>query len=80
MNVSPLQLASDTVTGGVLDALARHGVLADLLEIEITEGTAITDISGAAVQLPKLIDAGVGSPWMITGPRTPPSRCSGPFL
>ncbi|MGM7775416.1 putative bifunctional diguanylate cyclase/phosphodiesterase [Arthrobacter sp. KNU-44] len=60
VNVSPLQLASGTLVGDVLGALNSHGVPADLLEIELTEGTAITDMPGAAVQLQQLIDAGVG--------------------
>jgi EAL domain-containing protein (putative c-di-GMP-specific phosphodiesterase class I) len=53
-------LASGTLVAEVLGALDKHGVPANLLEIEITEGTAITDKPGAAVQLQQLIDAGVG--------------------
>ncbi|GAC1378224.1 MAG: hypothetical protein NVSMB43_19860 [Pseudarthrobacter sp.] len=60
MNVSPLQLASGTLVADVMGALGRHGLPAGLLELEITEGTAITDLPGAAVQLRHLIDAGVG--------------------
>ncbi|GAC1491298.1 MAG: hypothetical protein NVS2B15_10520 [Pseudarthrobacter sp.] len=60
VNVSPLQLASGTLVADVMGALGRHGLPAGLLELEITEGTAITDLPGAAVQLRHLIDAGVG--------------------
>ncbi|MHA7198567.1 putative bifunctional diguanylate cyclase/phosphodiesterase [Arthrobacter alkaliphilus] len=60
VNVSPLQLASGTLVAEVLGALDKHGVPANLLEVEITEGTAITDKSGAAAQLQQLIDTGVG--------------------
>ncbi|WP_234751122.1 EAL domain-containing protein [Arthrobacter ramosus] len=60
VNVSPLQLASGTLVADVLGALDKHDVPAGLLEIEITEGTAITDMPGAAVQLQQLIDAGDG--------------------
>lgn len=37
-----------------------HGIPAGLLEIEITEGTAILDLPRAAAQLQQLIDAGLG--------------------
>ncbi|GGI03159.1 putative bifunctional diguanylate cyclase/phosphodiesterase [Arthrobacter liuii] len=60
VNVSPLQLVSGTLAGDVLGALGRHGIPAGLMEIEITEGAAILDLAGAAVQLRQLIDAGVG--------------------
>ena len=60
VNVSPLQLASGTLIDDVLGALYKHGIPAGLLEIEITEGTAITDLPGAAAQLQQLIDAGIG--------------------
>lgn len=60
VNVSPLQLAPGKLVGEVMGALDRHGIPAGLLEIEITEGTAIADLPGAAAQLQQLIDAGVG--------------------
>lgn len=60
VNVSPLQLATGTLVVDVLGTLDKHGVPAALLEIEITEGTAIRDMPGAAAQLQQLIDAGVG--------------------
>ncbi|UKA64445.1 putative bifunctional diguanylate cyclase/phosphodiesterase [Arthrobacter sp. FW306-04-A] len=60
VNVSPVQLASGTLVADVMNALQLHGLPAGLLEVEITEGTAILDLPGAAVQLRQLIDAGVG--------------------
>ncbi|GAC1385136.1 MAG: hypothetical protein NVSMB43_25450 [Pseudarthrobacter sp.] len=60
VNVSPLQLASGTLVSDVMGALDRHGLPAGLMEVEITEGTAILDLPGAAAQLQELIDAGVG--------------------
>lgn len=60
INVSPLQLATGTLTGDIRAALARHHVPARMMEIEITEGTAIADVPGAAAQLRELIGAGLG--------------------
>lgn len=60
VNVSPVQLAPGTLVEDVTEALEAHGIPGGLLEIEITEGTAITDLTGAALQLRQLIDAGVG--------------------
>lgn len=60
VNVSPLQLASGTLAGDVMGALGTYGIPAGLLELEITEGTAILDRPGAASQLRHLIDAGLG--------------------
>jgi diguanylate cyclase (GGDEF)-like protein len=59
VNVSPLQLAARSVVPQVLAALAEHGVPAALLQVEITEGAAITDLPRAIGQLRQLRDAGV---------------------
>jgi EAL domain-containing protein (putative c-di-GMP-specific phosphodiesterase class I) len=60
VNVSPVQLAAGTLDTDIMGALDLHGIPAELLEIEITEGTAILDLPGAAAQLEQLIDAGLG--------------------
>jgi diguanylate cyclase (GGDEF)-like protein len=59
VNVSPLQLAARSVVPQVLAALAQHNVPAELLQIEITEGAAITDLPRAIGQLHQLRSAGV---------------------
>lgn len=59
VNVSPLQLAARSVVPQVLAALAEHGVPARLLQVEITEGSAITDLPRAVGQLRHLRTAGV---------------------
>jgi diguanylate cyclase (GGDEF)-like protein len=59
VNVSPLQLAARSVVPQVLAALAEHGVPARLLQVEITEGAAITDLPRAIGQLRQLRTAGV---------------------
>jgi diguanylate cyclase (GGDEF)-like protein len=59
VNVSPMQLAARSVVPQVLAALAEHGVPAELLQIEITEGAAITDLPRAIGQLRQLRAAGV---------------------
>lgn len=60
VNISPLQLAAGTLVPDLRAALERHGIAASLLNIEITESTAIVDIVSAAAQLQALIDAGIG--------------------
>lgn len=60
VNVSPVQFAAGTLPSDIRTALNRHGVPARMLEIEITEGTAIVDVPSAASQLQELIDMGVG--------------------
>jgi diguanylate cyclase (GGDEF)-like protein len=59
INVSPLQLAARTVVPQVRAALAAHRVPAALLHVEITEGSAITDLPRAIGQLQALRDAGL---------------------
>ncbi|MGO4782873.1 putative bifunctional diguanylate cyclase/phosphodiesterase [Cryobacterium sp. W22_MBD10_FK3] len=59
INVSPLQLAARTVVPQVLAALAAHRVPAEFLQVEITEGSEITDLPRAIGQLQALRDAGL---------------------
>jgi diguanylate cyclase (GGDEF)-like protein len=59
VNVSPLQLAARNVVPELTEALRRHGVPAHLIEVEITEGAAITDLPRAVGQLQQLRDAGI---------------------
>jgi EAL domain-containing protein (putative c-di-GMP-specific phosphodiesterase class I) len=59
VNVSPLQLASRTIVPELLEALARHGVPPELIQAEITEGAAITDLPRAIGQLQQLREAGI---------------------
>ncbi len=60
VNVSPFQLAAGSLGHDLQTALARHGVPTSLLNIEITETAAVTDLPSAAAQLRALIDAGIG--------------------
>jgi diguanylate cyclase (GGDEF)-like protein len=59
VNVSPRQLATGTLPDDIHRSLQRHGLPASLLEIELTEGSALIDVPGAADQLRGLIDAGL---------------------
>lgn len=59
INVSPLQLAARTIVPELTEALDRHGVPARLIQVEITEGAAITDLPRAIGQLEQLRDAGI---------------------
>lgn len=60
VNISPVQLAAGNLVQDLQAALRRHGVPASLLNIEITETAAVTDLPSAAAQLRALIDAGIG--------------------
>ncbi|MEW1821154.1 EAL domain-containing protein [Arthrobacter sp. NPDC080031] len=60
LNVSPVQFAGGTLPSDIRAALNRHGIPARMLEIEITEGTAIVDVPSVASQLRELIDMGLG--------------------
>lgn len=60
VNISPVQLAAGNLVHDLQAALRRHGVPASLVNIEITETAAITDLPSAAAQLQALIDAGIG--------------------
>ncbi|MDJ0378632.1 bifunctional diguanylate cyclase/phosphodiesterase [Cryobacterium sp. PH31-L1] len=59
VNVSPLQLAARTIVPELLGALTRHGVPPALIQVEITEGAAITDLPRAIGQLEQLRGAGI---------------------
>jgi diguanylate cyclase (GGDEF)-like protein len=60
VNISPLQLAAGSLGSEIHAALHRHGIPTSLLNIEITESAAITDLPSAAEQLRALINAGIG--------------------
>lgn len=59
VNVSARQIAQPKFADEVAEALASAGVLADVLELEITERAAITDFSHAFTQLSRLQAMGV---------------------
>jgi diguanylate cyclase (GGDEF)-like protein len=59
-NVSGVQLARPDFGSKIADALARTGLAADRLELEITESWVIADLPGAAGNLQKLRDLGIG--------------------
>jgi len=60
VNLFPVQLRSARLFEVVLDALARHGLGADQLELEITENTVLRHSSHSAKALRKLKMLGVG--------------------
>lgn len=60
VNISPVQLAAGNLVHDLHAALRRRGVPTSLLNIEITETAAVTDLPSAAAQLRSLIDAGIG--------------------
>ncbi|MFP5077914.1 EAL domain-containing protein [Rhizobium sp. YIM 134829] len=59
VNVSPLQFKADTLLETVSSALARSGLPAHRLEIEITEGALLDDTSNVLVTLAALRALGV---------------------
>jgi diguanylate cyclase (GGDEF)-like protein len=59
INVSPAQLATDAFVADVLAALRTHGIAAELLRIEITEGSAVADLARTIIQLQALRGAGI---------------------
>jgi diguanylate cyclase (GGDEF)-like protein len=59
VNVSPLQFRSDTLHGDVMAVLARHGLAASRLELEITEGVLLQNSSLVGSTLRQLRDSGV---------------------
>ena len=60
VNISPLHLGTGTLVTDLLSALHRHALPASLINIEITETTAVSDLRTAAKQLQEVIDAGIG--------------------
>jgi diguanylate cyclase (GGDEF)-like protein len=59
VNVSPVQLATRTIVREVVDAVRRHGIPAELLRVEITEGSAISDLPRAIEKLTALRAGGI---------------------
>jgi diguanylate cyclase (GGDEF)-like protein len=59
INVSARQLRDERMPGDVFEAIARHGIDAGLLEIEITESGLIEDATLAKAKLESLAAAGV---------------------
>jgi diguanylate cyclase (GGDEF)-like protein len=59
VNLSPTQFARDTVVDSVLSAVNAHGLSANSLRVEITEGTPLTDLPRAVKQLSILRTAGI---------------------
>lgn len=55
----PLQLATPTLVTELTTALTTHHRPAHLLRVEITEGTAVTDLARAIGKLHQLTDAGI---------------------
>ncbi|MCA3554166.1 bifunctional diguanylate cyclase/phosphodiesterase [Aestuariivirga sp.] len=60
VNLSPAQFHTGTLITGVRRALQRHALPAYRLEVEITEGTLMTDSELVLSQLRRLRDMGVG--------------------
>jgi EAL domain-containing protein (putative c-di-GMP-specific phosphodiesterase class I) len=59
VNIAGRHLAEGNLVPDVRDALARHGVRADRLHIELTETHLVTDLDNAAVVLGELRGIGV---------------------
>ncbi|WGL51229.1 EAL domain-containing protein [Nocardioides sp. BP30] len=59
INVSPVQLAAPGLADTVLAAIAETGIGPELLQIEVTESSAVLDIDLASQQLHELQAAGV---------------------
>ena len=59
VNVSPLQFAQPNFYATVVDALERHRLPADLLELELTESVVIQGVQRVATTLDKLQRLGV---------------------
>jgi diguanylate cyclase (GGDEF)-like protein len=59
VNISAIQLATRTIVSEVIGAVRSHDIPADLLRVEITEGSAVTDLPRAINQLRQLRHAGI---------------------
>jgi diguanylate cyclase (GGDEF)-like protein/PAS domain S-box-containing protein len=59
VNLASRQLVDDDVLGAVREALVRHGLAPQSLELEITESAAVTDIEQARGLLDQLAGLGV---------------------
>jgi diguanylate cyclase (GGDEF)-like protein len=59
VNVSPRQLQQPRFADNVLASLERSGLPGNMLELEVTEGTAVTEVMGVRDALSRLRAAGV---------------------
>lgn len=59
INISPVQLATRTIVTQLVTALGTYRIPATLLRVEITEGSAISDLPRAVDQLTQLRQAGI---------------------
>ncbi|MCW2522487.1 MAG: hypothetical protein JWO63_822 [Frankiales bacterium] len=59
INLSPALFSRDTVVEDVLAAINAYGLNADLLRVEITEGTSLANLASAIKQLSILRRAGI---------------------
>ena len=59
VNVSPVQLAAPGLVSEVLDAVEEAGIEPRLLQVEVTESSAVIDVALAVQQLSELQEAGV---------------------
>ncbi|MEX8495576.1 EAL domain-containing protein [Sphaerotilus sp.] len=60
VNLASRQMVDDDIVSAVQESLARHALPASLLELEITESSAVTDTVQARGLLNRLADLGVG--------------------
>ena len=60
VNLASRQMVDDDIVSAVRESLARHALPAALLELEITESSAVTDTVQARGLLDRLADLGVG--------------------
>lgn len=60
VNVASRQMVDDDIVSAVRASLAQHGLPASLLELEITESSAVTDTVQARGLLNRLAELGVG--------------------
>ncbi|WP_338414180.1 EAL domain-containing protein [uncultured Sphaerotilus sp.] len=60
VNLASRQMVDDDIVSAVQESLARHALPAALLELEITESSAVTDAVQARGLLNRLADLGVG--------------------
>ncbi len=59
VNMSPLQIHSSTLVSNIVNALARTGISAERLELEITESVLMTDTDFTLERLHQIKDLGV---------------------
>jgi diguanylate cyclase (GGDEF)-like protein/PAS domain S-box-containing protein len=60
VNLASRQMVDDDIVSAVRESLARHALPASLLELEITESSAVTDTVQARGLLDRLAELGVG--------------------